>query len=63
MIFFCSIFISTVSNKLRKEKYKQSEKDFQKSRFRNTHGAMIDQKYKAIHVHDELIFTQTAESF
>lgn len=45
-------------------KYTNSQTIFYvKSRFRNTHGAIIDQKYNAIHVHDELIFTQTAELF
>jgi len=46
-----------------KEKYKQSKKYYEKSLFRNIHGAIIDQKYKAIHVHDELIFTQIVELF
>ncbi len=56
------LFIKFQTNKI--YIYKQSEKIYyEKSRFRKTQGAIIDQKYNAIHVHDELIFIQTAASF
>lgn len=55
-----SIFISTLS---KNNKKKRKEKTVhQKSRSRNTQGAIIDQKYNTKHVHDELIFTHTAAS-
>lgn len=34
---------------------------YEKSRFFNIHGAIVDHKYKTMHDHDDDILTQTIE--